>query len=57
LPSVQDKNPYYKEQVGNLIYSFAEMICGGDKAPKVTGMLIELPVEQIRQYLGSFEAF
>lgn len=56
LPSVTDRNPYIKEQVGNLIYDFVQTIIGPDKAPKITGMLIELPVQQIKQFLSSFEA-
>lgn len=56
LPSVQERNPYLKESVGHLIYEYVEMIVGNQKAPKITGMLIELPVPQIKQYLGSFEA-
>jgi hypothetical protein len=54
--SVQEKNPYYKEQVGHAIYDFVNMICGEKTAPKVTGMLIELSIDQIKQYLGSYEA-
>lgn len=57
LPSVRQENPYLKDQVGHLIYNFVEMIVGNQMAPKITGMLIELPVDQIRQYLQSFEAF
>jgi hypothetical protein len=30
------------------------MISGPEKAPKITGMLIELPVAQIREYLGNW---
>lgn len=44
LPSVQERNQYLKEQVGHLIYDFVQKIIGVDKAPKITGMLIELPV-------------
>lgn len=51
LPSVTEKNPYLKEQVGHLIYDFVQGIIGVDKAPKITGMLIELPVAQIKEYL------
>lgn len=54
--SVQEKNPFYKEQVGHTIYDFVNTLCGQDKAPKVTGMLIELPIEQVRQYLEQYEA-
>ena len=56
LPSVTERNPYLKEQVGNLIYDFVCLVIGPDKAPKITGMLIELPVSQIKQYLSSFDA-
>jgi len=56
LPSVTDRNPYLKEQVGNLIYDFVCLVIGPDLAPKITGMLIELPVPQIKHFLGSFEA-
>ena len=56
LPSVQDRNPYLKEQVGHLIYDYVQKIIGVEKAPKITGMLIELPVNQIREYLASLDA-
>ena len=55
LPSVSERNPYLKEQVGHLIYDFVQGIIGVEKAPKITGMLIELPVAQIKEYLSSFE--
>jgi RNA recognition motif-containing protein len=57
LPSVQERNPYVKEQVGHLIFDYVEQIQGKDKdkAPKITGMLIELPLPQIRQYMQSYE--
>lgn len=29
---------------------------GPEKAPKITGMLIELPPQQIKQYLSSYDA-
>lgn len=38
-----------------MIYDYVQMLCGSEKAPKVTGMLIELPIEQIKHYLSSFE--
>jgi hypothetical protein len=56
LPSVKENNPYLKESVGHLIYDYVQLLSGPDKAPKITGMLIELPVVQIKQYLTSFEA-
>ena len=51
IPSIQERNPYLKEQVGHLIYDYVQKIIGVDKAPKITGMLIELPVNQIKEYL------
>jgi hypothetical protein len=56
IPSVTEKNPYLKEQVGHLIYDYVQGIIGVDKAPKITGMLIELPVAQIKEYLTTYEA-
>jgi len=56
LPSVQERNQYLKEHVGHLIYDFVQKIIGVEKAPKITGMLIELPVVQIREYLSSLDA-
>jgi len=56
LPAVQERNQYLKEQVGHLIYDFVQKIIGVEKAPKITGMLIELPVAQIREYLASLDA-
>ena len=32
------------------------MMVPQERAPKITGMLIELPHDQIKQYLTSFEA-
>jgi hypothetical protein len=55
IGAVNERNPYVKEQVGHVIYDFVQMICGSLKAPKVTGMLISLPIEQIKEYLQSFD--
>merc|ERR1711970_1490921 len=54
LPSVNEKNPYLKDQVGQSIFEFVSMMVQPERAPKITGMLIELPVDQIKQYLSSF---
>lgn len=32
------------------------MLVPPNRAPKITGMLIELPVDQIKLYLSSFDA-
>ena len=41
------ENPNYKEQVGNVIYKYVENIVGTN-AGKVTGMIIDLPIEDIK---------
>jgi len=51
LPGVDAANANYKNQVGEAIYESVEKISGEDKAPKITGMLIDLPIEEIREYL------
>lgn len=56
LPSVTERNRGLKDQVGHLIFDYVNMIIGAEKAPKITGMLIELEVSQIKEYLQSFEA-
>jgi Poly-adenylate binding protein, unique domain len=56
IGSVQERNVYLKDQVGNLIYEYVNVLVGDQFAPKITGMLIELPVPQIRQYMQSYDA-
>jgi len=43
-----------KEQVGKVIWEFVAMMVPQEMAPKVTGMLIEIPADQIKGYLQSF---
>ena len=54
IPAVVPANPNYKAQVGEFIYEFVEKIAGEEKAPKITGMLIDLPIEEIKGYLADF---
>jgi len=56
LPAITERNPLMKDQVGNTIWDYVLNLCGPEKCPKITGMLIELPVEQIKQFMGSYEA-
>jgi len=56
LPSVTERNVYLKDQVGQAIYEFVSMMVPADRAPKITGMLIELPIDQIKVYMSSLEA-
>jgi len=57
LPSCNERNPHLKEQVGQAIFEFVGMLVPHERAPKVTGMLIEIPVDQIRQYMADFNVF
>ena len=50
-----EKNPYLKERVGEAIFPFIKNLVGNERVPKITGMLIELPVEQIKQYMFSYD--
>jgi len=54
IPAVNPANPHYKGQVGEFIYEFVEKIAGEEKAPKITGMLIDLPIGEIQAYLVDF---
>lgn len=54
IPAVVPQNPNYKAQVGEFIYEYVEQIAGDEKAPKITGMLIDLPIGDIQQYLADF---
>ena len=47
INAVVPENPNYKNQVGTILYEYIQQIVG-HKAPKVTGMLIDLPIEDIK---------
>jgi len=57
FPGLVPDNPNYKNQVGEVIYEFVEKLSGEEKAPKITGMLIDLPIEEIREYLQNYAKF
>ena len=54
IPAVYPENPNYKQLVGEFIYPYVEEFVGENMAPKITGMLIDLPVEEIKNYLYDF---
>jgi hypothetical protein len=54
LPAVVKSNPNYKNQVGEAIFEYVEKLAGEQKAPKITGMLIDLPIEEIQAYLQDY---
>lgn len=54
LPAVVPENPNYKSIVGEFIYEYVEKFVGDVRAPKITGMLIDLPIDEIKGYLYDF---
>lgn len=46
-----------KEMVGDEIYEFVEGIVGENEAPKVTGMIIDLPQKDLMAILNNYSAF
>ena len=54
LSSMVAENPNYRNQAGTLLYDFVCKNVGDSKAPKVTGMLIDLPLEDLKLVLQDF---
>ena len=50
-------NPSYKQTVGSTIFEFVTKIVGPQFAPKITGMLIDLPIVEIQRYVTNFDLF
>jgi hypothetical protein len=57
VPSVVPANPHMKQQVGNAIFDFVTKLKGNTFAPKITGMLIDLPHEEIKLFLQNYGEF
>merc|ERR1712173_539736 len=56
LPAVVPENPNYKDQVGTVLYEFVSQLVG-QKAPKITGMLIDLPINDIQLIMQNYDLF
>ena len=56
LGEVNEMNPHYKRTVGGAIFEFVQSFVQ-DIAPKVTGMLIDLPVAEIQKFMVNFDLF
>jgi hypothetical protein len=56
LGAVNEMNPQYKQTVGSVIFEFVQILVA-NYAPKVTGMLIDLPVVEIQKYMVNFDLF
>jgi len=46
-----------KMQVGNAIFDFVQQFKGQSLAPKITGMLIDLNLDEIQGYLTNYREF
>ncbi len=57
VPSVKAENPHMKQQVGNAIFDFVQTVKGRELAPKITGMLIDLNLDEIQAYLTNYNEF
>jgi len=57
VPSVKAENPHMKMQVGNAIFDFVQTLRGQNMAPKITGMLIDLNLDEIQAYLTNYREF
>ena len=56
LPAIVPENPNYKDQVGTVLYEFVNQLVG-QKAPKITGMLIDLPINDIQLIMQNYDLF
>ena len=54
LPAMDPANPNHKDQAGNLFFEFVKKLLGAEKAPKITGMLIDLQLSDIRQMMSDW---
>ena len=60
IPGVRVDIPNYKDNVGEFIFPFIETILGRQEyhyAPKIAGMMIDLPCYEIVEYLSNFNSF
>jgi hypothetical protein len=53
--AITEINPSYKQTVGSTIFEFVTKLVGPTFAPKITGMLIDLPILEIQRYVTNFD--
>jgi hypothetical protein len=56
IPYVFPKNPNLRERVGEFIYDYVKEFVGEALVPKITGMLIDLPIDEIKNYLYDYHS-
>jgi len=54
LPAILSENPNYQQIVGSCIFPNVQTICGSELAPKITGMLIDLPITEIHAFMKDY---
>jgi hypothetical protein len=54
LNAIVAENPMYQQHVGSCIFSYVQEICGPEYSPKITGMLIDLPINEIHLYMKDY---
>lgn len=55
INAIVPNNPAYQQIVGSNIFSFVQQMVGPELAPKITGMLIDLPIHEIRLYMQDYK--
>ena len=55
--AITEANPKYKNAVGSAIFQFVTQIVGEDFGPKITGMLIDLPIKEIHMFCTNYDLF
>jgi len=53
--AITEINPSYKQTVGSTIFEFVTKMVGNTNAPKITGMLIDLPIIEIQRFVLNFD--
>ena len=54
LPNINPENTHLRNYVGEFIYEYVEYTIGEEQAPKITGMIIDLPCTDIKSFLYDF---
>ena len=54
---ITENNPNFKQTVGAVIYKFVAQLVGQDFGPKIIGMLIDLPIKEIRKFCTNYDLF
>lgn len=57
LPAMVPDNPNHKDQAGTVFFEFVKRILSPEKAPKITGMLIDLQLNDIKSMMTNYDLF